>query len=95
MSNETLVSKIAAVREAIRKALVAGESTTQFREFLAELEADQKRANASVVAQESAQATSKEVERQRIEESAQELLTARANRLSALVSKFTPVATRV
>lgn len=92
MSNETLVSKMAAVRGAISKALVAGESTTQFRKFLAELEADQQKANAAVAAQDAAQVAAKEAERQRIEHAAQSLVEARANRLNALVTKFSPTA---
>jgi hypothetical protein len=81
-------TKIDATRNALRKALLAGDRTDQLRAYLLELEAEQKTADDTVAAQDAAQRAAKEVAAQRVADAADDLAEARANRLDALLARF-------
>lgn len=92
VSKEDLSKRIAAAKLELNKALVAGDPTARLREYLRELEADQKTLadseDAQIAAKEAAQRDAQAAEAQRINEAAETLQEARDNRLAALSTRF-------
>jgi len=92
MSKEVLGKRIAAAKLELNKALVAGDPTAKLREYLHELEAEQKKLadseDAQIAAKEAAQRDAQAAEAQRINEAAETLQEARDNRLAALLVRL-------
>lgn len=92
MTKEDLSKRIAAAKLELNKALVAGDPTAKLREYLRELEAEQKKLadseDAQIAAKEAAQRDAQAAEAQRINEAAETLQEARDNRLAALSTRF-------
>jgi hypothetical protein len=88
MNSLDLQKKIDDARFALSTILMEGGDTSKHRAFLNELLAEQQKLNDALVAQETAQAALKEVERQRVNDDAARLLEARNNRIAAIAKHF-------
>jgi hypothetical protein len=86
--SKTLDQRIAEARAALSSALTDGRPTGPFREFVRELEAEQRKEQSAAARQQTAQQARADEERQRINEAAKTLLEARNNRVSAIASRF-------
>ncbi|WP_321853195.1 hypothetical protein [Paraburkholderia tropica] len=91
-----LTKEIAAAREALRKALIAGDKTAGLHEYLRELEAKMREyltadANQKAdqeAAREAVQRAEYEEHRQRVADAAQLLADARENRIAVLALRY-------